>query len=450
MKRVTFVSTIVFLGVICLFIIILPFEGGCEECLPVPVKAVKFFICGLVLAIGGIYFTKEFLKTETLIFDVESYPLLETDEAVDGVPFAGEGVIETKDGKVLNSPFFNISCVYFHFIKEKLVRSDRSSYWEIVENVALFLPFYVVDERGKLEVDLTNLDYDLSNYKIPLEERNVPNPQNSEIDCDAIKDQQILEGEKYRVSEYVLRPGTKVFVYGMVSRRDGKLVLHEAEGHPLIISKKSRDQYVEEFYKGGNLVYFSHFLVSLGYTFSLLSINYLSKRNPFILFNLLFIGNFIILGSSLFSLYNRIITLKNRALNALSNIEVELKRRADLISTIVEVVKGYAKHEKEIQNIIADARAEIMFSKDLKEEKQFTIPSLVAVIENYPELKASENFLSLMKVLVDTEERIAYSRAFYNRSVRKYNTIIKQIPFLFISWLLDLKEMDFVTIHRGI
>jgi len=455
MKRITFGSTIASLGLICFLIIAFSVED-CEECFSAPVMAIKFFISGLVIAIGGIYFTKEFLKAEKIIFEIESLPLLKTDEATEGVPFAGEGIVEAE--KILKSPYTNTPCVYFHAIKEKYVERGKRSYWEIIENIALFVPFYIKDKRGKLKVDLTNLDDDFSGYKIP--KRNIPDPKNSEVDCDALlKHHPCIETKKsifhfpiksrYRISEFVLKPGTKVFVYGMVSRKNGQLVLHEDERNPLIISKKNRDQYVQEFYRGGNLVYLCHFLVAAGFTLSLLAINYFLKLDPIKILILIFAGNAIILGSAIFSIYNRIITLKNRALNSLSNLDVELKRRADLIPNIVEVVKGYARHESEIQRIVAESRAKIIFSKELKKEKEPVIPSLVAAIENYPNLRASENFQFLMKVLVDTEERIAYCREFYNRTVRKYNTLLKQIPFLFVSSILGMKEMDFVTISRG-
>ena len=458
MKRITIFSTITAIGVICFFIIILAGEN-CDDCFSAPAMAAKFFVSGLVIIVGSIYFTKEFLKTENIIFDIESQPILETNEATDGVPFAGEGIIKSE--KTIRSLYTNTSCVYFHSIKEMYVESRRGrGRWQIVENISLFVPFYIEDKRGKLKIDLTNLDDDFSGYKIlsPTFE-GVPNPKNSELDCDVLlKENYFTPKElyqvstskmgKYRWSEFVLRPWTKVFVYGMVSRRNEELFLHEDERCPLIISKKNRDQYVEEFYRGGNLVYFVHFLITIGYTIALFSLNYFLQLDPLKLLALLFIGNFAITGSVIFSLYNRIVTLKNRALNALSNIEVELKRRADLIPNLVEVVKGYAKHEKEVQKIIAEARAEIMFSKELKKEEKPVIPSLVAIIENYPDLKASENFQNLMRNLIDTEERIAYSREFYNRTVRKYNTIINQFPFLIISSPLRLKEMDFISISR--
>lgn len=150
----------------------------------------------------------------------------------------------------------------------------------------------------------------------------------------------------------------------MVSRKNGELVLRESEKIPLIISRKSRDQYVEEFYRGSNFVYFSHFLSALGFTISVLGISRYFNIPGSITSLFLFFGNFIILGSSVFSLYNRIVTLKNRALNALSNIEAELKRKSDLIPRIVQIVKNYTKHESEIFKIVAESRAEILFSKN--------------------------------------------------------------------------------------
>lgn len=459
MKRVTVASTIAALAIICFIIIALSGED-CDGCFSAPVMAVKFFICGLVTIVGTIYFTRIFLKMENIVFDIESQPLLETAEAVSEVPFAGEGTVELKEGKVLTSPYTNTSCVYFHSIKERYVKSGKGGHWETIENISLFVPFYIKDERGKLEVCLTNLDDDFSKYKIPLSIEGVPNPKNSEVDCDPIlKHNSFSPAEsysgmfsgstKYRWSEFVLKPDTKVFVYGMVSKIKGELFLHEDERCPLVISKKSRDQYVEEFYKGGNIVYLAHFLVTAGYTVALLSINYFLHLNPITLLTFLLIGNGVITGSVIFSLYNRIIGLKHRSLNSLSNIDIELKRRTDLIPNLVEVVKTYSKYEKEVQKIVTDSRVEVIFSKEFLKETEPVIPSLVAVIENYPDLKASEQFQYLMRSLIDTEERIAYSREFYNRSVRKYNTLIQQFPFLLVSSFLKIKQMDFLSISRG-
>lgn len=458
MKRITFLSTITSIAGVCLIIIIL--GGGDDDGFSALVLAMKFFACGFVIIVASVYFKMKFLKTENVIFDVESQPLLETNEAVDGVPFAGEGIVEMDGDKSLKSTYTKTKCVYFHSIREKYVKRGKNSKWEVVQDIALYLPFYITDERGKLKVNLRGVDYDFSNYKIPLLHSSIANSQNSEIDCETILEKQTYtekskvlsffsSSQKYRQSEYILRPGTKVFAHGIVSKEDGELVLCEGEKYSLIISRKSRDQYVEEFYKGKSLVYLANFLIAIGYTITLFSANYFYHLDSVSFLTLLLIGNGIIVGSVIFSLYNRIITLQQRALNASSNIAIELKRRANLIPNLVKIVKEYSKYEKETQQIITEARTEMMFSKELIKETKPVIPSLVAVIESYPTLKASENFQELMRALVDTEERIAHSRGFYNRSVRKYNTLIGQFPFLIISLPFGMKEMSFISITRG-
>jgi len=282
--------------------------------------------------------------------------------------------------------YANTPCVYFHSIKEQYVRQGKSSKWVIVENIALFIPFCIKDEKGSLGIDLLDADSDFSRYKMPLFHEKVSYPKNSEIDCDALLKHSpyiesksgflgITTSQRYRRSEFVLLPGTKVFVCGVVLKSDGKLTLHENGKYPLIISKKSRDQYVQEFYRGGSLVYLSHFFVAIGYTVLMFSLNYFLKLEPNFLTFLLLAGNLMLLGSIIFSLYNRVVTLRQRAENALSNIEIDLKRRADLVPNLVEVVRGYAKYEAEIQQIITEARAGIMLSREMAEETKSVIPS---------------------------------------------------------------------------
>jgi len=170
MKRITLASTIVTLGMVCIIVFLIGGERASKEDI-----ALKFFICGIVIVIGAIYFTQEFLKAEKIIFDIESLPLLETDEAVDGVPFAGEEIVEPENEKILKSPYTNTPCVYFHSIKEKYEKTEKYRGWVVVENIASFVPFFIKDERGKLKVDITNLDDDFSGYSIS--KRNVPDPK---------------------------------------------------------------------------------------------------------------------------------------------------------------------------------------------------------------------------------------------------------------------------------
>ena len=133
-------------------------------------------------------------------------------------------------------------------------------------------------------------------------------------------------------------------------------------------------------------------------------------------------------------IYNGLVQSRNRVDEAWSDIEVQLKRRYDLIPNLVNTVKGYAKHEETVFTKVTDARATAMAapnpSAKLAAENQLsqTIRSLFAVAENYPELKANQNFMSLQSDLTDTEDKIQAARRFFNGNVRDYNTKLQTFP----------------------
>src|SRR5438876_5197649 len=133
--------------------------------------------------------------------------------------------------------------------------------------------------------------------------------------------------------------------------------------------------------------------------------------------------------------YNRLVRLRVRTENAWSQIDVELRRRYDLIPNLVEAVKGYAAHEKEIFEKLAQARADAIAQAGPPEAQARAengvvsgLRQLLAVTENYPQLKASQNFLSLQNELTNTEDRIQAARRFYNNNVRSYNTRVQSFP----------------------
>lgn len=134
------------------------------------------------------------------------------------------------------------------------------------------------------------------------------------------------------------------------------------------------------------------------------------------------------------SVYNSLVTLRNRVRNAWSQIEVQLKNRADLIPNLVETVKGYAKHEKEVFENVTKARSQVLNAKgvqetaDANQELSSAISRLLVTVEAYPQLKADQNFLSLQAELKDAEEKIRYARQFYNDIVMKFNTAIEVFP----------------------
>lgn len=149
------------------------------------------------------------------------------------------------------------------------------------------------------------------------------------------------------------------------------------------------------------------------------------------------------------SVYNSLVTAKVRIKEALSQIDVQLKRRTDLIPNLVETVKGYAKHERELLEKVTEARSSLMSAKSASAKAEAnnalsdTLKSLFAVAENYPDLKASQNFLSLQEELADTENKIAYARQFYNGNVRDYNTQLQVFPSNVIGNMFGFKEADF-------
>ena len=147
--------------------------------------------------------------------------------------------------------------------------------------------------------------------------------------------------------------------------------------------------------------------------------------------------------------YNGLIVLRNRVKEALSDISVQLKRRYDLIPNLIETVKGYAKFEKSVLTDVTKARTEAMGAKGIEEKAKAenmlseTLKSLFAVSENYPDLKASQNFLDLQDELSDTENKIEASRRFYNGQVRDLNTRIETFPTSLIATQLHFKQEEF-------
>ena len=150
--------------------------------------------------------------------------------------------------------------------------------------------------------------------------------------------------------------------------------------------------------------------------------------------------------------FNRLVRLRNRAAEGWSQIDVQLRRRYDLIPNLVETVKGYASHERELFEEVAAARSAAMgatgVAQQASAENAITsgLGKLLAVVENYPDLKASENFLALQEELTGTESKIAYARQFYNEQVRLLNTRIQAFPSSVLANTFGFKPREFFQI----
>lgn len=155
------------------------------------------------------------------------------------------------------------------------------------------------------------------------------------------------------------------------------------------------------------------------------------------------------IGLLFIGIYNGLIRGRLRVKEAWSGIDVQLKRRASLIPNLVETVRGYASHEREVLENVTRARAMLDRAGNVQEAAQAnnmltqTLRSLFAVSEAYPDLKANQNFLELQRELADTEEKIAYARQFYNRNVLSYNTSVHTFPTVLLANMFGFQPEEF-------
>ena len=158
---------------------------------------------------------------------------------------------------------------------------------------------------------------------------------------------------------------------------------------------------------------------------------------------------FIVIG-----IYNSLVTLRQRTEESWSDIDVQLKRRYDLIPNLVETVKGYATHEKELLENVTKARNVAMGAQSIEDKSQAenmlsgTLKSLFAVSENYPDLKANQNFIELQRELSDTENKIQASRRFYNSTVMTLNTKIETVPSNVIAGMFGFIKKEYFEIEE--
>ena len=165
---------------------------------------------------------------------------------------------------------------------------------------------------------------------------------------------------------------------------------------------------------------------------------------------LIFLGLIVAVAFWFMGMYNRMVALRNRIENAWSQIDVQLKRRVDLIPNLVETVKGYAAHEKDTLDAVVQARnaaiaAPATPAGQAQADNQITgaLRQLFALSEAYPDLKANQNFLALQEELTATEGRVAYSRQFYNDSVLGYNNKLQAFPTVFFAKALKFQRREY-------
>jgi LemA protein len=173
------------------------------------------------------------------------------------------------------------------------------------------------------------------------------------------------------------------------------------------------------------------------------------------LFTWILLGLIALIIIVFFSYFNRFAVLGNRIDNSLSQIDVQLKRRADLIPNLIETVKGYTKHETAALKAVTDARKALVASGNIEgkikanTKLESALKSVFALAENYPNLKANENFLELQRELASTEDKVAYSRQAYNDSILSYNDLCRTYPGKFFADLYKKKPREYLQISEA-
>ncbi|MDI9431424.1 MAG: LemA family protein [Planctomycetota bacterium] len=168
---------------------------------------------------------------------------------------------------------------------------------------------------------------------------------------------------------------------------------------------------------------------------------------------LIFLGLVVVLALLAIGIYNALVRLRNQVDNAWAQIDVQLKRRHDLIPNLVETAKGYMKHERETFEAITQARSQAMGAKSVAETAKAeghladALSKFMLVVENYPELKANQNFLALQEELTGTENKIAFSRQNYNDQVLFYNNKIQMFPSNIVAGIFSFTKRDFFEVE---
>ena len=153
-------------------------------------------------------------------------------------------------------------------------------------------------------------------------------------------------------------------------------------------------------------------------------------------------------------IYNGLVRLRNQVRNAWAQIDVQLKRRHDLIPNLIETVKGYAKHEKETLENVTRARSQAVSAEGVGAQAQAegelsaALGRLMLVVEQYPDLKADQNFLALQEELTSTENKIGFSRQYYNDEVMRYNTKIQSVPTNVIAGIFKFRDETFFELEN--
>ncbi len=418
------------IGVLALIAFVIFIWGGedCGDCYSPEVLGFKSIVVGFVVIGASFYYSYKWYANDPILFRVSRQPLTEIRTITSEIPAAFSGIITSP--QTIISKYTNTPCVFYHSIKEEEQGSGDNKKWVIIENECRHVPFSVDDGSGQINVNLRFVDSDLSTFKIEkkFEDHRFVDYGHSEVDAEKKAFHKPL-GVKQRISEYVLSPGKKIFVYGFVYKEENQKIVAEAQYIPLVVSRKTKEAFLEDFTIGDEFFYQNNFLLFIGSTLVFIPLH-LGVQLDWIYLAAAF---FLISLKMTIESYNRIVELHMRIKNAQSQIKIELNKRSDLIPMLETVTKTYAKYEQELLQAIALIRSDANTRPEQYAQNEKALNrTLIGLAERYPNLKSEKVFSDFMARLSQIEENIAYYRGFYSKTVLKYNSLVQSIPF---KWL---------------
>ncbi|MBT4870182.1 MAG: hypothetical protein HON47_01255 [Candidatus Diapherotrites archaeon] len=415
----------------------------------------------LSLLIATIHETRKHARLDALLFRIEKLPIVSSAKAHFNYPIQLYGKIIANES-LLTSPYTKNKCVYYHYIKEKEIKSENGSHWKVIKNTIKYIDFSISDSQGNIKVDPRNIDKILGSIYSPTKtNREIKNFPFSEIECTrgAYHSRRITSsklfgfipystGANVRHTEYHLLEGTNVFLSGFVHKEKGEEVIAESESYPLIITKKSKSEYLNSFGDGSEIYSYSNIILVIGLLFGFFVLSFFRA----VTFEIYMLPTFIVALAIItirwiIGTHNRLVMLEERCNNSEKNIDIQLKLRNNLIPKLVNVVKASSKFEKKVLEEITNTRIEI--EKNLTKEKlkdfykaDLKLRAILFRKEAYPTLSSSKNFNRLMKDLEEIENNISDSRKFYNKTATKYNIALNKFPNSVFKNFKHLNEKD--------
>ncbi len=402
-------------------------------------ESMGYLLIGVLFFLGFYYFNKECKKADAKMYKIEREPISPAGYCTTEVPVQLLGKIKA-NSELLVSPYTKTPCVFYQYLHQREVGYGKTRHLETIEKSSKYIDFSVIDDTGEVKVSLRNVDFVIGGFKIP-EEKNFVDYPDSEIDPVTTNFMKKIGEDIYY--EHILPNDQKVFVNGWVNQENTEKIISEHEHTPLIISVKTKAGYLEEFTDRDSFFYKSNVFFLIGLTaifFGLINFFNLS-----LVIIVIPIG--ITLAKTIYEIYNRMVELKKRCENALSQIDIELKKRSELIPLLEQIVKGHIAYEKTILQIIALIRT----TSTNQEQKQSAfndskkeIKTIIGLVEASPELKTNKLFVDFIKRITIIEYNLAHFREFYNKTALRYNTLIIQFPFTLISKTLKFKQKGFI------